>query len=386
MQEACYAYFKWGALAKVNYLESVYPQLIAQESIISNPHLLIKTTMKNGTSIVTTTTDSNSNTLDLTTVLKASQVISEEMVLPKLLKKMMSIVIESAGAEKGWLILKKGTEWVVQAKGSIDEDDVSATPVESFNTLSMTLIQSVIANKKPVVFANPDKLPEFLNDSYMQRIKPKAALCVPLLKQGELTGLLYLENSLTQDAFTTDRLKILNLIASQIMISVDNAQLYTNTAELTESLNRFVPQELLSLMDKKSIVEMKVGDNIRKDMTVLFLDIRNFTALSEKMTPQENFTFINQFLDRMVPIIKSNHGFVDKYIGDAIMALFPENADNALQAAIGMLRELENYNQEHFSNQDDYLHIGIGINSGMIMLGSVGEKKPPSRHGYIRCG
>jgi class 3 adenylate cyclase len=143
--------------------------------------------------------------------------------------------------------------------------------------------------------------------------------------------------------------------------------------ETNVSIERFVPQAFLAMIGKPSIVTVMLGDNKRQDMTVLFSDIRNFTALSEKMTPDENFAFINSFLERMGPVIRDHNGFIDKYIGDAIMALFA-NADDALRASIAMLDTLEGFNAERRSAGLDPVAIGVGLNTGSLMLGTIGEK------------
>lgn len=141
-----------------------------------------------------------------------------------------------------------------------------------------------------------------------------------------------------------------------------------------EAYSRFVPTEFLSMLNKKSILDVKLGDQIQKEMTVLFADIRGFTSLSESMTPQENFNFLNSYLKVMEPIISKHNGFIDKYIGDSIMALFPGSADDALNASIEMLKELNNYNAERANAGYVPIKIGIGLNTGNLMLGTIGGK------------
>jgi class 3 adenylate cyclase len=142
--------------------------------------------------------------------------------------------------------------------------------------------------------------------------------------------------------------------------------------QVNQAYERFVPRQFLQLLDKESIVEVQLGDQVRKEMAVLFADIRNFTSLSERLTPEENFRFINSYLSRMEPLIVQNHGFVDKYIGDAIMALFSAGADDAVQAGIAMLNELQVYNRHRASIGYVPINVGIGINTGSLMLGTVG--------------
>ncbi|HAN75690.1 MAG TPA: hypothetical protein DCQ63_16505 [Planktothrix sp. UBA8402] len=142
--------------------------------------------------------------------------------------------------------------------------------------------------------------------------------------------------------------------------------------ELTEAATRFVPQQFLSLLGYNSIADVKLGEGVQQEMSILFSDIRDFTALSEKMTPEDNFQFINSYLSRMEPAITQHQGFIDKYIGDAIMALFNGAADDAIQAGITMLKELAEYNITRSRPERPKVSIGIGINTGSLMLGTVG--------------
>ena len=144
---------------------------------------------------------------------------------------------------------------------------------------------------------------------------------------------------------------------------------------LTLSFERFFPHSLLSLLKKKNILDIHLGDVTEKDISVLFLDIRQFTHISEGLTPQENFTFINTFLKHLAPTIKKNNGYIDKYIGDAIMAIFPDensHSDDAIHAAFDLLKALDKANKNNDLNTKDPVKIGIGINSGKLMIGILG--------------
>jgi len=142
--------------------------------------------------------------------------------------------------------------------------------------------------------------------------------------------------------------------------------------EIVEATSRFVPNQFLSFLGCDSIVGVKLGDAVELEMSILFSDIRDFTTLSEQMTPEENFKFINSYLSYMEPLIVENQGFIDKYIGDAIMALFSEGADDAVKAGIAMLHTLAEYNRERAAADDVQVQIGVGINTGSLMLGTVG--------------
>ena len=139
---------------------------------------------------------------------------------------------------------------------------------------------------------------------------------------------------------------------------------------INASYERFVPKEFLTLLQKKSIIDVEIGDNSSLEMSVLFSDMRNFTMISEKLSPQQSFKFLNNYLDKMTPAINDNQGFIDKYIGDAIMALFPNKPDDAVQAAIEMNKALKLLNKDGASDQ---LNMGIGIHMGTLVLGTIGK-------------
>jgi class 3 adenylate cyclase/HAMP domain-containing protein len=142
---------------------------------------------------------------------------------------------------------------------------------------------------------------------------------------------------------------------------------------LLSAYGRFVPHELLRLLAKANILDVKLGDFVQRDMTVLFSDIRSFSSLSESMTPFETFNFLNSYLKRMGPEIRANGGFIDKYIGDGIMALFPRSPDDGLAAAVAMQRKLVEYNVHRASSGYAPIGVGIGVHTGSLMLGTVGE-------------
>ncbi|SDU54945.1 bacteriohemerythrin [Desulfobacula phenolica] len=144
---------------------------------------------------------------------------------------------------------------------------------------------------------------------------------------------------------------------------------------LIQAYERFVPHEFLNFLGKKDITNIYLGDQIEKNMTVLFTDIRDFTSLSEELTPSQNFSFINSYLSCMEPVISEHHGIIDKYIGDAIMALFPTSADEAIACSNAMLATLNEYNKTRQKAGDQSINIGIGLNTGLLILGTIGGKQ-----------
>ncbi len=143
--------------------------------------------------------------------------------------------------------------------------------------------------------------------------------------------------------------------------------------EQTElAFNRLIPRQLLKLLERDNIIDVKLGDQIERKLTIMFTDIRSFTTLSETMTPQENFNFLNSYLKQMEPIIGRNNGIIDKYVGDTILALFTQGADDALRGAIQMLEKLEEYNAGRARAGYAPIRIGFGLNTGLAMIGTVG--------------
>jgi len=169
-----------------------------------------------------------------------------------------------------------------------------------------------------------------------------------------------------------DRINILKREREKAL--VEKLEESEKVASLGRAFERFVPKQFLEYLDKESITSIQLGDNTQRIMTILFCDIRSFTDLSEKMTPNDNFQFINEYLSRVGPLIRSHGGFIDKYIGDAIMALFPDNVESAIDSAISIQKEVKKFNESRFEKKETLIHIGIGIHTGNLMLGTVGEE------------
>jgi signal transduction histidine kinase/class 3 adenylate cyclase len=156
---------------------------------------------------------------------------------------------------------------------------------------------------------------------------------------------------------------------------ISRVKTHLNLHRINQATGKFVPYEFLRSIGRDTITEVELGDHVKKEVTVLFSDIRDYTTLSEKMSPEENFRFVNAFVGRMGPIIHDHHGFVNQYLGDAIMAIFPVKIDDSLKAAINMLIECRNYNQQRLKDGWLPLTIGIGLHSGPLIMGIIGDSK-----------
>ncbi len=158
-----------------------------------------------------------------------------------------------------------------------------------------------------------------------------------------------------------------------IEINWETRRLNIELTDQRDSFSKFVPTQFLDLLGKKSAKDISLGECKLQEMTILFADIRDFTSLSESMSPEENFKFINSYLKRMSPVIEQNNGFIDKFIGDAIMAIF-HLPEEGLGAAVAMHDELNTLNKNRTSSGYRPLRIGIGLNTGMLMMGTIGHE------------
>ncbi|MBW4646167.1 MAG: AAA family ATPase [Goleter apudmare HA4340-LM2] len=252
MQEAYYCYARWGAKAKTDNLETRYPQLVQailqQQKPSFNPLETIAAITSTSTQKILHTSSSGSTSvseaLDFASVLKAAQIISSSIQLDELIASVTKIILENAGAKKCVLILLGESEWQVRAITSINSADNLTNAIlvtkllDDCSEVPVKLVQYVKRTLEPVVIDNCQTEVKGLIGDYMIQHQPKSALCTPILNQGHLVGILYLENSLTQGVFTSDRLTVVNFLCAQAAISLENAQLYQQAQQALQDLQQ----------------------------------------------------------------------------------------------------------------------------------------------------
>ena len=236
MKEAHYCYEGWGAAAKVKDLETRYPQLFPQSSGMA--YTPIHTTSG-------TTSNHSPIAFDLAAVMKASLAISSEIELDQLLSSLMQILIENAGAQTGYLLLENSGEWALEAACELnDGEQVCVTQVlqsiPTANHLPESIINYVIHTHECVILNDATREGNFINDPYIQHNQTQSILCLPLLNQGKLVGVLYLENKLASGAFTPERSQVLNLLSSQAAIAIKNAKLYSKLRASESEMAQFL--------------------------------------------------------------------------------------------------------------------------------------------------
>ena len=233
LRKARYCYVRWGADGKVRQFDRLYPHLAAADW--NRP---------------TATIGSPVQQLDLAAVVKASQAVSSEIVSSKLIERLMTIALENAGADRGLLILAAADEHLIQAEARAAGDQVEVVlrqkPITGI-TCPESLVRYVIRTHESVILDDASRRNLFSEDDYLRGRQAKSILCLPLIKQGRLTGLLYLENTLTAYAFTPARIAILEVLAAQAAISLENTRLYSDLQEREAKVRRLVDSNIIGI-------------------------------------------------------------------------------------------------------------------------------------------
>jgi class 3 adenylate cyclase len=186
------------------------------------------------------------------------------------------------------------------------------------------------------------------------------------------------------DKYTAASLKLLTTLALQSSSAIESSLLYEKSIreanereeamrKIFDATGKFVPYQFIKSLGHEVITDVKLGDQVEKIVTVLFTDIRNYTSLSEQMTPEETFGFICSFNKTMGPLIRKHNGFINQYLGDSIMAIFPINASDALDAAIEMQKEITELNKKQLEKEKPVIEIGIGMHTGPLIMGITGD-------------
>ena len=364
------AYRQWGAHAKVR-------QMVGAESGTAGFHrdLASRALVPGG--------------IDLESLMKASSAVTSELVLSRLLGRLIEIAIENAGAETGALVLLENGQLSVEAVGTASSGHtrIARVPLAGTPGVCEAIVRFVARTGEHLVLDDASAEGPFRHQADIAGRKVRSVLCAPIKRQGALVGIVYLENNLTASAFTPARIEVLALLTSQAAIGLENARLFDNLeralaaqVELTDAHRRFVPDQFLQSLGRDRIADVRLGDSVEKEMAILFSDIRAFTSHVEGMKPEENIDFINEYLRSMEPAIVRHGGFVDSYVGDAIMALFDGETDRAVAAAVDMLRALAELNARRTDAGKRPIKIGIGVNAGALTLGTIGGGN------RIKCG
>lgn len=382
LREALYLYEGMGATHKIKQLTEELTKLgvVHATSELNTAHL--------------PTTKTSTSSLDLESVLKASQTLSSEIVLEKLLDKMMHIVMENAGAEKGFLLREQEGNWYVQAQGKAKGKIVvlENVPLDKSSNVPVSIVKYVARTKSNVVLQDATKDKRFFSDEYIVQQQPKSILCTSVSISGNQTAVLYLENNLSFGAFTDERVELLKVLSSQIAISLDNALLYQTmeakvkerTAELAFQKDQS-EQLLLNILPEETAKELKANGNVEprlyKNVSILFIDIVGFTKIANKMTAAALVQDLDHYYKAFDQIMEKYGIEKIKTIGDAFFAAagvpvpMKDHAAIIIQAAKDVLEVVATEKKQRLSNGQNYFEVRIGINSGSVIAGVVGHSK-----------
>lgn len=393
--EAAYTYRRWGADAKVQQLSDELGELMPRLVSVA----------------LTTTTMRSTDELDLETVMRAAQAISSEIVLDRLLDKIMRIAIENAGAQRGALVLQGDEGPRVEAEadvsGQTQQQQIAvgrSIPLGEYDGISPGIVSYVLRSGEPVVLSDAAREGAFVRDPYVQRQQPRSVLCAPIASRGTAGGALYLENNLAPGTFTQEHLRVLSLLSSQAMISIENTKLYNElekkVAERTTQLersNRFIRAIFGRYLSSEVVDELLdapegvgLGGEKRK-VTIMMTDLRGFTSAASKLAPEKVVSVINNYLSAMTDVILKYHGTIDEFIGDAIMAIFgaplfrPSDAERAVACAVEMQLAMDEVNADNRVRGLPEVEMGIGLHTAEVVVGNIGSQKR-LKYGVVGSG
>jgi len=379
----CYRVYKrWGAGAKLKQMETHYIQLRGGGG----------SEWQNQISEENGLRQSNTN-VDLETVLKASVALAGEIILPRLLTKMMQIIMENAGAQNGFLVMEKDGEKFIEAEIKADSEEVKilqSIPVAGSELLSEAIVNYVYLTQETIILDNASESDLFGNDNFIKNNKCKSVLCIPLMNMGKIQAVIYLSNDLTSGAFTAKGVAVLKLLAGQMAISIENAVFYNELEnKVKERTNELQAEKkksddlLLNILPEDIANELKQTGHTKprsyEIATVMFTDFENFTNKSEMLSPEELVNLIDTCFTKFDQIISKHKMEKIKTIGDSYLCVsgVPDpsthSAVNAVEAAIEILDAIKAFRTG--PDGANYFDIRIGIHTGPLVAGVVGDKK-----------
>lgn len=320
-------------------------------------------------------------TLDLKGLIDAISAISGGDDFDSLTERTMTTLLQLSNASRGLLILttlNKGHRVAVEIDvcGEVIRPDM---PLDTFDNVLLALPEKALRHSEAQISNDAQNDGALVGAPHLIKSGVQSAVSVPLIAAGQTVGAIYLENALSTGAFPPGRIAMIEALASQTAIALENLRLYSQVRTAlddqirqAEANRRFVPDQILAALGEQSIVDVKLDAAAERRMHVVFVDLRSFTKLAQDAGPKGTIRIINRYLAHIQPGIAANGGFVGNYLGDGLIALFPGEADDALNGAIAMARGLRGYNEER--GDLPTLDFGIGIQSGEVILGMIGEE------------
>lgn len=327
-----------------------------------------------------------SSNLEMTQLMEVNRKISATLDLDSLFDMVLENAMKIAGAEQGYLFIcddesMKLDPHLLPALILTRNAQGNIIPVNQY-AFSKTIVRKVMQTKISIITRDARNEKRWNKFESLYNSQLRSILATPILLKDEIKGILYLDNHLASSVFSLRDKEVVEMFATQVAIAIKNAQIYNQEQEARKqteatlkTFERFIPRQFTERFAEGNIENLTTGLCEKEYLTILFSDIRRFTTFSEKMTPDETFKFLNAYLRRMDIPIRKHHGFVDKFIGDAIMALFDRSPQDAVSAAIDMFHSLDDYNENRLQKGKSLVNIGIGINSGEVVVGVIGSRE-----------
>jgi class 3 adenylate cyclase/pSer/pThr/pTyr-binding forkhead associated (FHA) protein len=324
----------------------------------------------------------------LTVLYEAGKALNSKLALEHICEQVVSLACLIEGVERGFVMLfdERGE---VMRQSEVRYRDPASSGSGPKIILSQSVLEMIRKEKQPILIENVSEDERFSGSESLRISGLRSAMCAPLVGKDRLFGLLYVDNLERASAFTQEELNVFALVAAQAGAAIDNAAAHEKIAQQVvqrSALERFLSPEVVEMVVANP--DIRLG-GVNQEVTVMFADIRGFTAMSEKMEPGHVVEILNEYFTRVTDVIFDNGGTLDKYMGDAVMAVFGapiskgNDAANAVNSAIQIQRLLIELNRDAAARNWPELRVGIGINTGGAIAGNIGS---PRRLDYTVVG
>ncbi|MBI5186362.1 MAG: zinc-ribbon domain-containing protein [Nitrospinae bacterium] len=338
-----------------------------------------KNLVKNYQGIKKEMKDLESSIKEMETLVNICKAITSILDMDELLNMIMDNVINVMNAERGFLMLKDDATGDLMVK--VARNMESEMKDQRLHTISSSITSKVASEKKPVLTTDAKSDERFSQQASVMGYGLRSLLCVPLMVKEKVLGVIYIDNRMLAGAFNERSVDLLMTFSSQAAIAIENAKLYNNVQKETKAranLQRYLSPNLVEDILKKKESLVLGGEKI--EVSVLFSDICGFTSMSEKMQPEDIVAMLNEYFTIMTKIIFKRHGTLDKFVGDAIMAIFgapifhPQSPMNAVRAAFEMQAALRELNKKWSVEGKTTFNMRIGVNTGVVVAGNIGAE------------